>query len=65
MADHSSRELAWRELERFEDEQAIVRRADAAPTERDHLASSRFAKDDRRSSSRLTEQERNARWPLG
>ena len=59
--DNRQRELAYRDLERVDDEQAL----EPGTMELDRPTRAAFPKDDRRSSSILTERERSMRWPTG
>jgi hypothetical protein len=61
VTDNRQRDLAYRDLERIEDEQALQ----FEPAESDRPVRPSIVYDDRRSSAFLTERERAARWPIG
>ena len=61
MTNNRQRDLAYHDLEHLEDEQAL----ELDRRESDGERRPRFPKDDRRSSSVLTERERAERWPTG
>ena len=61
MMHERQREITYRDLERLDEEQALLHRY-----ERQLPASRRRpSKDDRRSSDKLTERERGSDWPIG
>jgi hypothetical protein len=61
MMQDRQREITYRDLERLDEEQALLHRSERqfSPARR------RSVKDDRRSSDKLTERERNTDWPIG
>jgi len=61
VTDNRHRDLAYRDLERIEDDQALQ----LGQPEPEWPPRASIPKDDRRSSSILTERERATRWPTG